>query len=128
MTTKTNGKIKDGLATTLTAISAELEATAAMLGIKPGKGWQERAQRESERLPGPETADSADMEKWFAFLPADVQMRARCVEQLVWLLTQIDPREELNFEEFDRSLAAMRCAREGLRRLSVKAGPACRAA
>ena len=128
MMAKRNNKIKGGLGTAMTAISAELEATAATLGIKPGKGWTARAQRESERLPGPATADSADMERWFDFLPAALQMRARCLEELMWLLTQMDPREEIDFEEFDRSLAAMRCAREGLRRLSVKARPVRRAA
>jgi|GEM_PF-3722787 len=127
MKTKTNG---NGLATTLTAISAELEATAAGLGIKPGKGWEKRAQRESERLPGPETSTEEEMARWFAFLPAPLQMRARCLEQLMWLLVQTDERlwdkgEGLEaFEEFDRSLAAMRSAREGLQRLSVKARPA----
>jgi hypothetical protein len=105
-----------------------------MLGIKPGKGWTARAQRQSERLPGPETADSDDMERWFAFLPAAVQMRARCLEQIMWLLTQIDERlwekgEGLEaFKEFDHSLAEMRRAREELRRLSAKAGAARRRA
>lgn len=134
MTTKTNGKVKDGLGTAIDTILAELEATAAGLGIKPGKGWQRRAQRESERLPGPETSTEEEMARWFAFLPAPLQMHARCLEQLMWLLTQIDERlwekgEGLEaFEEFDRSLAAMRSAREGLRRQNVKAGPARRAA
>jgi hypothetical protein len=133
MTTKTNGKVKDGLATAIDTILAELEVTAAGLGIKSGKGWQRRAQRESEHLPGPEAATPDEMERWFTFLPQALQMRARCLEQLMWLLTQIDERprpweegESLEaFAEFDRSLAKMRRAREGLRR---QAGPARRAA
>lgn len=124
MTTKTNGKVKDGLATAIDAILAELEVTAAGLGIKPGKGWQRRAQRESERLPGPETSTDEEKARWFAYLPEVVQMRARCVEQIMWLLVQTDERlwekgEGLEaFEEFDRSLAKMRRAREELRRLA----------
>jgi hypothetical protein len=95
-----------------TNLSRELEATAASLGIKAGKGWQARLEHEHERLPGPQTQDCDAMRKWWDWLPPDIQLRARLLEQLHWLIARIDDGLWENypedFDEFDRDLADLR--------------------
>jgi hypothetical protein len=111
------------------AISAELEATAATLGIKPGRGWQERLEHESERLPGPQTQDCDAMRRWFNYMPAGIQTRARLLEQLHWLVARIDHRlwENLpeDFDEFDRDLAALRSLAEHVTQTAFADGTTC---
>jgi hypothetical protein len=52
------------------------------------------------------------MRKWWDWLPPDIQLRARLLERLHWLIARIDDGLWENypedFDEFDRDLADLR--------------------
>jgi hypothetical protein len=102
----------------MASISTELEATAASLGIKAGKGWRTRLDHEHERLPGPLAQSCDEMRKWWDWLPPDIQLLAHLLEQLHWLIARIDDGLWENcpndFDDFDRDLAAMRATAQQL--------------
>jgi hypothetical protein len=112
MTTKTNSKDRmertPTLAGWMAAIERELEATAADLGIRLGPGWKNRLEQESERLPGPLDCNP-DRLRWFKLLPPAMQVRARLLQQLEWVVGQIDSGIwGENPKNFDRDLAELR--------------------
>jgi hypothetical protein len=93
------------------ALEAELEAATVALGIKGGRGWQQRLDREHMAMYGPDLWDNANdlVAAYWRHLPHPLQIRLQCMDKLSWLVDQWYERG-LSGEpqNFDADLAEMR--------------------